>query len=192
MATRLSVVIPTLGRPHLARTLRSVREQHPHEVILVADPAGDLEHVQRVARYFWLHVHEAPSDEHGNGYAQRQHGMTVATGTHLVFLDDDDAWTPGAHAAYLDRACDRPVIFRMDHPQLGVLWRSPTMMFANIGTPMILVPNQPEKLGTWQPHLGLLSNRRTGGGDYRFLIETIEKMGAPLWDERVVCRVRPN
>lgn len=192
MAPRISVIIPTLGRPHLARTLRSVVEQYPYQIVVVGDPAGNMDHAQRVCDYFGVPLEIVPADEHKQGYAQRTHGMSLAQGTHLAFLDDDDAWTPGAHTAMKERAADVPVVFRMAHPELGVLWRTPKVMFSNVGTPMFLIPNRPKDLGSWRPYLSRLDNRVTGGGDFLFLLETADRMGGLMWDDRVVCSVRPN
>lgn len=193
MTPSISVILGTLGRPHLARSIRSLTDQQtPVEVVLVADPAGNVPHIRRVAEYFGVAVHEQASETSRRGDDQKNHGMSLATGTHLAFLDDDDEAAPGSIAAMLDRASDRPVLFRMDHPDLGAVWRTPTLRFGNIGTPCLLIPNQPSRLGTWAPFLGLPSNKAVGGGDFHFLMGTVERMGAPMWDERMVCRVRPT
>lgn len=191
MTASISVIIPTLGRPSLARALRSVIDQGPHEVIVIADRAGDAAHARRVAEHFVADTFlECDSGEFGKGYEPREHGITQATGTHLAFLDDDDAMLPGALAAMRERACDRPVIFRMAHPAFPLIWAEPVVRWANVGTPMILVPNDPARLGEWKP------DRQVEGvwvgGDYTFLAGCVEAMGEPLWDERVVCQVRPS
>ncbi|ATB35806.1 hypothetical protein CYFUS_001220 [Cystobacter fuscus] len=87
----LSVIIPTRERPTLLqRALESVREQTrpPDEVIVVDDgdsPLDDLTSADvRCVRQ------EAP---HGAARA-RNLGASVAVGTMLAFLDDDDTWAP--------------------------------------------------------------------------------------------------
>ena len=67
-----------------------------------------------------------------------------------------------------------PVIFRMDHPQHGILWREPELRFGNVGTPMFLVPNKPELFGEWKAHNPSL---KEPGGDYTFIKGCVEKMG---------------
>ena len=63
-------------------------------------------------------------------------------------------YTPGAIATMRNAAADVPVIFRMDDPLHGVIWREPEIKWANVSTQMYVVPNVPEKLG-----VGLLTCR---------------------------------
>ena len=164
MTTRrtISVIIPTTGRDTLARAEASCADAD--EVIVVPNADGD------------------------RGYKARTEGMRRATGTHLAFLDDDDVYAPGALQVMRAAACDRPVIFRMDASSigLGVLWADPVLRYANVGTPMCLVPNDPARLGVWEPHEG------DRGGDYTFIRGCVERMGDPVWREEVVAVVRPR
>jgi Glycosyl transferase family 2 len=86
-------------------------------------------------------------------------------------------------------ACDMPVIFKMDHPSHGVLWRDETLEFGNVGTPMMLVPNVPDKLGVWEAHAPALAEP---GGDFTFLSGCVANMGGPVWRPEVVVRIRPQ
>lgn len=164
MTPRISVILPTTGR----ETLKAAREScvGADEVIVIEDHTGD------------------------RGYRARAEGMASATGTHLAFLDDDDAYLPGAIEAMRDHATDRPVIFRMDDPFHGVIWRDPELRYGNVGTPMFLVPNDPDRLGTFEPvEFGRGAGR---GGDFHFISGCVERMGGPVWREDIVCRVRPH
>jgi hypothetical protein len=49
---------------------------------------------------------------------------------------------------------------------------------------MLVVPNVPERLGRFDP--------TTYRGDYRFIAETAQLMGEPLFVDRVVARIRPD
>lgn len=87
---RLSVVIPTIGRPELSRAVGSVLAQTVpvHEIIVAADttdelglPADDRVRIVRVG----------PG---AGGNAGRQSGVEQATGDVIGLLDDDDEWSP--------------------------------------------------------------------------------------------------
>ncbi|MEV7873750.1 glycosyltransferase family 2 protein [Microbacterium sp. NPDC089188] len=87
---RLSVVIPTIGRPELSRAVDSVLAQTVpvHEIIVAADttdelglPADDRVRIIRVG----------PG---AGGNAGRQSGVEQATGDVIGLLDDDDEWSP--------------------------------------------------------------------------------------------------
>lgn len=161
--TTLSVIVPTTGRDTLTAALESVADAD--EVLVIDD--------------------RARSDR---GYTARHAGMALARGTHLAFLDDDDVFAEDAVDVMRDLARRRPVIFRMDDPLHGVLWRDPELRYANVGTPMFLVPNDPARLGRWEPH----PHDPGRGGDFVFIRGCCERMGAPVWREEVVAVVRPH
>ncbi len=161
--TRISVIIPTVGRDSLAIAKESAAAAD--EVIVIENHDGD------------------------HGYSARERGAAIATGTHLAFLDDDDIYTDGAIQLMRDAACDRPVIFRMDHHRHGILWREKQLRFGNVGTPMFLVPNDPDKLGRWIPHMPEL---KEPGGDFSFITGCVAAMGEPVWRDEITCMVRPH
>ena len=181
---RLSVVIPTLGRPTLERTLASCADAD--EIVVVLDKArgGTL-----------------PCELPGNavllegvygvtgGHLGRIHGIAIASGTHLAFFDDDDVYAAGAIQVMRDAACEQPVIFRMDHYRHGILWRTRTIEFGNVSTQMYLVPNDPGRLGEWEPHM---PGWPEPGGDYSFIRETVERFGGVVWREEIIAVLRPE
>lgn len=181
------MIVPTLGRPTLARTLASCADAD--EIIVCADTAGDTQHARTVSKHVDTYL-ECPADQCGRGYAQRQFAIERASGTHLAFLDDDDTYTPDAIGMFREAACGRPVIFRMNHDELGVVWRTPSLTYGNVGTPMLLVPNLPERLGRWHPHVNIRWGQ-AAGGDFTFIRETVERMGGPVWRPEIVATVRP-
>lgn len=200
----ISVIVPTLGRAGLARTLRSIREQRPDELIVVADQTGNVQHAAETAARFDADVFlTCPHGHEGQGYAQRNLGIEKAAGSHLAFLDDDDTYTDGALDTMRQEACDVPVIFRMDHHLLGVIWTRPELRFGNVGTPMFLVPNT--RVGKWAAHSrdkwpaeiiaridsGEITPKPFVGGDYTFIRETCDLQGEPLWNPTVVAQIRP-
>jgi glycosyltransferase involved in cell wall biosynthesis len=190
MSAGLSIIVPTLGRATLFQTLDSISSQlrRADEVIVVADALGDRSFASVMFSKFedsrWTYL-ECDGDGGGPGYAQRALGIENASGTHLVFMDDDDVYADGALALLRNAACDRPVIFRMDHPLLGVLWKTPELCYGNVGTPMFVVPNEPEKLGSWSPHVA------GKAGDFTFVAGCCERMGDPIWREEIVAVISP-
>lgn len=186
---RLSVIIPTVGRPGLLRAIDSCAEAD--EVIVVLDKAANLTAWPEEMRARQIQpnvkIFECIGGDHG--YTARTKGIAEATGTHLCFLDDDDVYTEGAIERFRESACEVPVIFRMDHYAHGILWREPKLEFGNVSTQMFVVPNEPEKMGVWAPHAPGLAEP---GGDFTFLRGCAERMGSPVWREEIVAQLRPD
>jgi len=184
--TSLSIVIPTLGRSSLERTLESCAGAD--EIIIAFDhsrgtyklPLKELPPNTRCIEGSWGVT---------GGHAGRVAGIELATGTHLAFMDDDDVYNPGAIELMREAACERPVIFRMSHYMHGVLWRGQTVEFGNVSTQMYVVPNDPERLGSWSPHM---PGWKEPGGDYTFIAECVENMGEPVWRKEITSTIRPQ
>lgn len=99
MSIAVSAVIPTIGRPSLARAVQSVLDQTRPvaEVIVVVDDDDDV---------------ALPADDRitvlgsafaGSGPARcRQQGIDEASGSVIALLDDDDEWHPTKLAKQLD------------------------------------------------------------------------------------------
>jgi glycosyltransferase involved in cell wall biosynthesis len=185
VAVSLSVVIPTLGRPSLERTLRSCADAD--EIVVVLDTARGATELPCALPSNAVYVEGCWGITGGHG--GRQAGIQRATGTHLAFFDDDDVYAPGAISLMRDAACDRPVIFRMDHYAHGILWRDREVRFGNVSTQMYVVPNDPARLGTWEPHVPGIPEP---GGDYTFIAGCVERMGEPVWREEVIAVLRPT
>lgn len=198
MAVTFSIVVPTLGRDTLAATLDSVYSQTgPGDQVVLAIDAYKANGAAAAAEFNARRRPQdqalnVPCDGTGPGYNQRNVAIKAACGTHLLFMDDDDVYLPGALDLFRAAACDRPVIFRMDSPILGVVWRDewqPRFQFGNVGTPMFCVPNQPARLGVWAPYTDYPS-----GGDWVFVAGCAANMGEPIWREEIVASigVTPN
>lgn len=175
------MILPTIGRETLSAALDSCSDAD--EVVLVIDGGWEPQEP------FSENVRVLRVDGRDRGYTARTAGMAAATGTHLAFLDDDDVYAAGALDVMRAAACDWPVIFRMDDPYHGVIWRKPELSFGNVGTPMILVPNDPARLGVWEPFAPELESP---GGDFSFISGCVEKMGGPVWRDEIVAVVRPH
>ena len=157
MTPRFSVIVATSGRPTLARALQSLADQPlapPDAVLLTAGDevlvVGAGAAIHDVADTFGYRFLEAgPFGDWGQ--RERQAAMAHATGTHLVFLDDDDVFLPGAFAA-MRRACaahpGRPLMFKMITIGGSTIWTDPAVRCGNHGGPQFVTPNDPAKLGT--------------------------------------------
>ncbi len=182
MDVSISVIIPTVGRDTLSRAVASC--EGADEVIVIVDRARVPEGLTMPG----VRILDVESCNRG-GHSSRNAAMPLATGTHLAFLDDDDVFTPGAIQTMRAAACDRPVIFKMDHPQHGVLWRDPELRFGNVSTQMFLVPNDPARLGVWAHHAPELPQP---GGDFTFIRGCVEKMGEPVWRDELIAIYDPD
>lgn len=157
----LSVIVASKGRPTLKDTLTSASEQ--------MIPGDEL----------LLEVNQdAPW-----GHRARQRLMERARGDALLFIDDDDTYVAGALEAIRAGVAERPErvhIFRMRYADgdREALWREPEAKLGNVSTGMIVAPNRPDLLGSWE------SDDYTA--DYAFLVQTLEKAGEPVWHEEVV------
>jgi hypothetical protein len=78
---------------------------------------------------------------------------------------------------------NRPVIFRMQFPCGIVLWQDPNVRCGNLGTPCFLIPNVPEKLGTWMPYVG---------GDCAFLETSGWQAEDYVWRPEIIALLGHN
>ena len=97
---RVSVIIPTYGRPHsLPNCLSSLEQQTvtPHEVIVVVD-GGITPEVQEVIDTFKqhgkLHIVQINNSERKGAQVSRSIGLEVAHGDIVTYLDDDITMEP--------------------------------------------------------------------------------------------------
>jgi glycosyltransferase involved in cell wall biosynthesis len=190
---RLSVIVPTIGRPSVRRTLASIRMQQLQpgdEVLLVAD--GRYHDVAR----WWAEsrlpgrlIELADGPHNDWGATARTIGQQQATGDCLLWMDDDDVYTPDAWATIrtaLAAAPGRPHMFRMWRTLQGDrLWRTRDARCGNISTQMFVVPNMPERLGAWGRHYC---------GDADFITSTLARWpsGSLVWREEIICLCRPD
>lgn len=142
-----SILIPTVGRPTLIVTLGALIAQleHGDELMVLRDQTGD-----------W-------------GNTARNRAIPRCAGTHLLFIDDDDRHTAGALAVIRDRVAadpDRVHVFAM-HRLSDRRTFTPTLPLelGHVGTPMLCIPNRPDRLGQWSTRYE---------GDFDFLTATLE------------------
>jgi hypothetical protein len=197
-APTLSIVTPTQGRPTLERMLDSgVGQLAPGDqwlVVVDRHEMADIEEhriAQRLHRYgpqVCGLTHDA--GRHSWGHDQANHGMARATGNWLVFQDDDDGFAPGALDAIRHAIAEHgpaPLLFRFeayfgDRP---LVWqRKGVIAPGMIGGHCLVVPNDPARLGRWEPH---------HAGDFDFVYGTLAKWRPvePVWIDTVISIQRP-
>jgi len=197
----LSVVIPTIGRATLSRTLRSILEQAPPdevECVVVADVHGDRAPLAEAWRQVGelgmlagaVRMSALDAGYHDWGGAQTTAGLALARGRFLMRCDDDDIWTPGAFAA-IAGAIDLlpvpgPLLFRFVTPGGQVLWDQPGVVAeGRIGTPCWCFPNIPALLGAHSCRYE---------ADYDFIRSTLDRWGgtdAARFIDTVIAIARP-
>ncbi|MET0930424.1 MAG: glycosyltransferase [Aeromicrobium sp.] len=95
--TRVSVVIPTVGRASLTDAVASaLQQEHVHEVLVMVDTPGEVT-VPRDDR-----VRTIPVGDRTGSASARQRGVEAATGDVIGLLDDDDLWLPGKVSRQLE------------------------------------------------------------------------------------------
>ncbi len=167
----IATIIATVGRESAMRAIKSVLTQQIEgdQLIVITD--------------------DPPHNDWG-AWA-RNEGMRQATADFIAFIDDDDMYAPGAFAAMraaLSKQPDHVHIFRMQicGPMTNdIVWTEQDLSKpGQVGTPMIVVPNDQSKLGRF-------TNRYQC--DYDFAVETIANFdGRVAWHEHVTSLVWPS
>jgi glycosyltransferase involved in cell wall biosynthesis len=166
---RLSIVVASSGRPTLGAALASATSQMlpGDELILVFDDSGDA------------------------GDTPRNRVLDSATGTHITFLDDDDAYRPGALEAIRRFGREHPGrigIFKIDLGMWGVAWHPAHKRLIATATAMYVIPNVPGRVGRF----GRAPGAKTGRlGDFKFIVETVAMQDEPIWCDEVIQDIRP-
>lgn len=194
----IAVIIPTQGRPTLARTLASIEAQTlmgGDEVIVVADTrapllsdvAGLVAHVgvSSLATYRYL-AHDG--GRMSWGHDQINVGLSQARAAWLAIQDDDDVYTPGAFTAIREATVDHtgPVLFRFRTHYGLVVWDARGVIAeGHIGGHCLLQPNIRDRVGAMTPRYE---------GDYDWIVDTVAKWGGPAsvkWDPTLIAVGRP-
>lgn len=171
----ISFIIATIGRPSLAETLASITCLPGDEVIVIGNVPDTTDG----------HVRFIPCPPgHDWGSTERNVATPLARGRYLAHIDDDDVYAPGARALMAEAITDAPdrfVIFRMRYPDGFTIWQDPVVRWGNVGTPMMLMPNVPAKLGQW--------GERQDCGDLHFLQTMRWGADEVAWRPEVIAHV---
>lgn len=183
----LTVVVPTLGRLTLERTLNSLAWQltDEDEVLVVADTLGDAVAAARMTREI-LDERAVVFGPGGDwGHTQRNWAVDNAVGTYVWCLADDDEAAPGALDA-LRKATKYGSwhLFRVQSTgELGT-WTIPDdheIREENVDAECILAPRTAK--ARW-------GSRYQGDLDYALALQ--EELGDPIWHDDIVAYVRPR
>lgn len=190
MGPALSVVIPTIGRDELKWTLQSIADQAEpaDEVLVVGDTHGRIpDRIPPMVESFGFRYLPLDAGRYAWGHPQINYGMAEAKGDYLVFIDDDDIFTPNAFQAVRSAAASRPMMFRFMLTQHDnrILWEEQgNLRESHIGGHMFVVPNIKDKLGQWTDRYA---------GDFDFIRETADLWGEDqiVWRRELVAVTRP-
>lgn len=194
-----TVVIPTIGRPSLPKTLESILANRNNyvvdpEIIVVADTfeMGDAVryHIKGAAQAYGARYLELDAGFHDWGSPQLQLGYAEAQGEYILNCGDDDIYEPLAFET-IKRAIDElaapvPMMFRTvlhPAPQRGnevpvVLWHHPELVNRNITGQCLVLPNVQEKIGRWDILV-----------DFGFITSTVELWGGQVaWRTEVISQ----
>lgn len=181
----ISFIVPTVGRPSLHATLRSIELWAGDEVVLVGDcRTVDFKQFPSVESRQFQYVHCSPGRDWG--HTERNVATPCARRKYIAHIDDDDTYAPGTRALMADaieKTPDRPILFRMRYPNGITLWSDEQVRCGNVGTPMMLIPNQPSMLGTWGSFVG---------GDCHFLETSKWKAEDYVWRSEVIAHLGHN
>jgi hypothetical protein len=188
----LSIIIPTIGRESLNRTLGSLVDQgltEKDEILVVSDnipltTISDSWELLRQKLSLPIKFLSAPKPECNGDYgaSARKHGLSVANASHIYYLDDDDECLPSGianirKAVVLNRHL--PHLFRMVHLKTTTLWNRYDVACGNISTQMFVHPNDPRMTGIWTP---------CGTGDFDFISSTVRLYdNQVIWDRAVIA-----
>jgi hypothetical protein len=182
----VTYLVATTGRHGLDATLQSIVSQRmPGDQTLVVGATADIgRKAKDYGCEFWPH----PAGNNW-GHDERNDVMRrrLATGDYLVHLDDDDVAVTGSRVAMETAYAQhpgQPFIFKMFYPESGhTLWSAKVLTRGNVGTPMYVLPNQPEKLGRFAPEYG---------GDLEYITSCGWDEYDFIWVDSVIARIRPN
>lgn len=174
----VSVIIPTYNYgPYIEEAVQSALDQGIDDLeVIVVDDASTDDTLERLARCTDPRLRVAAL-AHGGVCAARNHGLSVARGRYIAFLDADDRWRPGK----LDR-------------QLAILEREPDvgMVFTNFRR---FGPDGPhaETQFDFIPGLSAIPTRASATGDGRVIeadtfTSLIQLRIFPAWLQTVVVR----
>lgn len=192
----ITVMVPTIGRHTLLRTLRSINLQGLHngvEVVIVGDEyegltvlpfAADCVRDSRFpARYVGTNT-----GRHDFSHSNRKAALPFCSGEWLVTVDDDDILAPLALIALTDAISaqpePRPLMMKMDTWWGERLWDLPRLEKGRMGSGNFVPPLIEGKVGTWGSSYE---------GDFDFITSTLAFYdGEPDWSDALLTICRPS
>lgn len=115
----VSVVIPVFNQErYIASAIQSVVDQdYPNKEVIVVDnfsTDGTATQVQSFCNDYSF-VRHCQISNFGIVAASRNHGIKVARGEWIAFLDSDDFWLPGKLSSVIEFICNNPTVDLVCH-----------------------------------------------------------------------------
>jgi len=171
----ITFVVASVGRPSLRAALDSIECRNGDQILVVGN-MGDISDER---------VRFLPCEPGKDwGHTERNRAAPHIQTRYFANLDDDDVFAPGARALMadaIDKNPARPTLFRMRYPNGYTLWSEPILRFGNVGTPMMLMPN--DRIGTWGSF---------NGGDFHFLVSSGWNAEDFVWRSEVIAHLGHN
>ena len=212
--TRITVVIPTIGRPTLTNTLVALAPQlnDGDRVMVMCDNLAlynfvctAVEMVQRnlEPQGTWR-VYSSKRPLGAFGHRQRNRALDLLCKLEdrpdwVWSIDDDDEPAFGALdfiRARIRENGHRLLIFKMrygaGHPANGlVLPQRQQIAIGDVGTPMIVAPLSPAEFGLRSTDSVGREHGEGYCGDYEYAVALREEFGEPVWCDEVIAEIRP-
>ena len=195
MRPMFSVVIPTLGRETLTRTLLSMQSELKAgsvEAIVVFDshePSVDAAwRTANTAVLAGASYYELDAGRHDTGSPQIALGFAEARGHWLLNIGDDDVYEPGAfdliRAAIGEQRTPHPLMFKVEmypndargNREPVRLWQDRSIRRFGVTGQSFVCPNDPNRLGNWVD-------------DVTFMRGTVARYGHQIdWREELIAK----
>lgn len=191
---RLSVLLPTINKPTLLRTLQSLSNQAwiPGDEILVISDDNHRDVMCLVANMKsstlpLRHVQIDDGPHKDWGHTPRNRCTRLAQGNYLMHIDDDDVVVDNGIEQIRSKLTKIPTVhmFRMfdDKKQKKIWTKEGQLKRRHISTQNIVHPNNIRTFGEW----GLWY-----GGDSQFIIQTCAKVNNIQWHDIVTVIYNPQ
>lgn len=185
----LDIILPSIGRPTLLPTVNSIIPQlSENDTLIIVFDGPEAKEAAPKLPYHPRVVVETREEKGGhNGSWARDTGMSLAYGTHLMFCDDDDTYTPDALETVRTAIKQRPDdahVFQMKYANGLVLWKYPLVKVCNVGTPMFVVPNRAD-LPPWSDF-----DSQDGVHDFCWIAAVEALAGPPVFVKNVIAHIR--
>lgn len=191
----ISVFITTIGRDTLIDMLSSlVNELTDKDYLYIFIDGKNNEHKARLIINSIINsfvceviitVQNEPLGHWGHGL--RNEYQSKLKGDYIMHADDDDIYIKGSFDKIREKINesnnDDTIFFYKFYHQYRfneIVWKTPKLMFANIGTPCGVIPNKPELFGEW---------KYRHGGDYDFYMDC--KFTNQIFVDEIIYVVRP-
>lgn len=200
--TKLTIIIPTMGRPSITRAVLSYLPQmHPgDELIVVGDEIdGPLIETPALLEPYAPLVRYVPTNhgEHSFGHREINSGLDLARGDYLILNDDDDIATPnaltGIRAVISQLPAPAPLLFKYRAYHGPIYWHEGGCLAeGHIGGHALVAPNLPGKVGRFTDRYA---------GDWDWVMDTLSRWGTPddpsgkasaLWADFMIAIARPQ